>query len=125
MQQVDPPGNGQDSLDSVDEFLAGRPGVAGVQTEADPHVADAVPQPGDRVEVAGHRMVAAGGVLQVDGHIGIQRLQRLHPTLEPGLDVFVVRVATVDNHRGGIDLRGGVASVLQDLARRDPNAVVR
>ena len=57
-----------DPLDRVDQRLPRRPGVAGVEAEADALVADVVPQPGDGVEVAGHRVVAAGGVLQVDRH---------------------------------------------------------
>ena len=72
VDEVDAAGDGQDALDGVDQLLAGGVGVAGVEAEADAGVADVVPQPGDRVEVAGHGVVAAGGVLEVDGHLGLE-----------------------------------------------------
>ena len=72
MHEVDAPGDGHDALGGVDHLLAGGVGVAGVEAEADAEVADVVPQPGDGVEVAGHGVVAAGGVLQVDGHVGLE-----------------------------------------------------
>ena len=124
MHQVDAAGDGLDPVDRVDQFLAGRPGVAGVQAEPDAHVADAVPQPGDGVEVPGHCVVAARGVLQVDRDVGLQGVERLHPALETGLHVVVVGVPTVHDHRRGADLAGRVAGVLQDLARRDSHPVV-
>ncbi|MCH8271270.1 MAG: HDOD domain-containing protein, partial [Planctomycetes bacterium] len=43
--------------------------------EADAGVADVVPQPADGVEVAGHRVVTARGVLQIDRHLGFEVLQ--------------------------------------------------
>ena len=61
-----------DALDGVDQLLARGPGVAGVEAESDALVADTVPQPGDGVEVAGHRMIAARGVLQVHRHVGLE-----------------------------------------------------
>ena len=72
VHQVDAAGDGLDPLDGVDQRLARRPGVAGVEAEADALVADVIPQPGDRVEVAGHRVVAARGVLQVHRHVGLR-----------------------------------------------------
>src|ERR1700761_5673622 len=56
VHQVDAAGDGLDPVDGVDEPFAGGPGVPGVQAEADPGVADVVPQPGDGVEMAGHRV---------------------------------------------------------------------
>ena len=98
--------------------------MAGVEAEADALVADVVPQAGDGVEVPGHRMVAARGVLQVHGNVGLEVLQRLAPAVEAGLPVVVVGVAAVHDHRRRVDLRGRVAGVLQDLARRDAHPVV-
>ena len=111
---------------AVDQRLARRPGVAGVEAEADARVADVIPQPTDGVEVAGHRVVAAGGVLQVDRNLGLQLVERLAPALETFVEVGVFGdVAAVHDDRGGADLGRRVAGVLQDLARRDPHPVVR
>ena len=82
VDQVDAAGDGQDALGGADQLLAGGVGVAGVEAEADAAVADVVPEPGDGVEVAGHGVVAAGGVLQVDGHVGLELVQRLDPAHE-------------------------------------------
>ena len=125
VHQVDAAGDALDPVDGVDERLARRPGMAGVQAEADALVADVVPQPGDGVEVAGHRVVAAGGVLQVDGDFRLQLVERLAPALETVVEIVVVGdVAAVHDHRRGIDVGRRVAGVLQDLARRDAHAVV-
>ncbi len=82
VDQVDAARDALDALDRVDQGLAGRPGVARVEAEADAGVADVVPQPADRVEVAGHGVVAAGGVLEEDRHLGLDRVDALAPALE-------------------------------------------
>jgi hypothetical protein len=99
--------------------------VAGVEAEADARVADLVPQPGDGVEVAGHGVVAAGRVLEVDRHLGLDGVDALAPTVEPGAGL-VVRgdVAPVDDDGPGPDLGSRVAGLLEDLARRDADLVV-
>src|SRR5882757_7995998 len=63
VHQVDAAGEGLDAIDRVDQRLTSGPGMAGVEAEPDAAVADVVPQPADDVEVTGHRMVAARGVL--------------------------------------------------------------
>src|ERR1700749_2646949 len=65
VHQVDATGDPLDPVDGVDQCLTRRPGVAGVEAEADSLVADDIPESGDGVEVASHRVIAAGGVLQV------------------------------------------------------------
>jgi hypothetical protein len=101
-------------------------GVAGVEAEADAEVADAVPEAGDGVEVASHGVVAAGGVLEVDGHLGLDGLEAPAPAGHPvGHAVVLGDVAPVDHHGPGPDLRGGIAGLLEDLARRDADLVVR
>ena len=90
--------------------------MAGVQAETDTRVADAIPQPGDGVEMAGHRVVATRGVLQVDGHVGVQRGQSLRPPLEPRLDIVVIGVAAVHDDCRRIDLGCRITGVLQNLA---------
>ena len=124
VHQVDAAGDGLDAVDRVDQRLTRGPRVAGVQAEANPLVADVIPQPADGVEVAGHRVVAAGGVLQIHLHVGFEIVQRLDPPLEAGLHVVVVGVTAVHDHRRRVDLRGRVAGLLQDLARRDADAIV-
>jgi hypothetical protein len=126
VHQVDPAGDAFDAVDGVDQRLARRPGVAGVQAKANPFVADLVPEPSDGVEVAGHGMIAARGVLQVDGNFGLQLVERLAPALEALVEVAVLGdVAAMHNHRRRADVGRRVAGVLQDLARRDPHPVVR
>ena len=63
VDEVDPAGDRADVVDRGAEVPAGGPRVAGVEHEAGAELADRVPQPGDRLELAGHRVAAAGGVL--------------------------------------------------------------
>src|SRR5690606_8112888 len=125
VDEVDAAGDGLDALDGVDQPLAGGPGVAGVEAEADAGVADVVPEPGDGVEVAGHGVVAAGRVLQVDRDVGLEGVEALAPAGEAGLGLVVGGdVPAVDDDRGRADLGGGVAGLLQHLAGGDPHPVV-
>ena len=66
VHQVDAAGDRLDPVDDVEQVLAAGVGVAGVEAEADAEVADRVPQPGERVEPPGARVVAARGVLDQD-----------------------------------------------------------
>lgn len=80
----------------------------------------------DGVEAARHRVIAAGGVFQVDGNLGFQPVQRLAPALEALVDVVVVGdVPTVHDHRRCANVGRRSTGLLQDLARRDPHAIVR
>lgn len=126
VHQIDAAGNCFDPIDGIGQRLAGRPGVAGVQAKPDSGVADDVPEPGDGVEAARHRVIAAGGVFQVDGNLGFQPVQRLAPALEALVDVVVVGdVPTVHDHRRCANVGRRSTGLLQDLARRDPHAIVR
>src|SRR5436190_24339754 len=44
VHEVDAPGDAFDALNGVDQLLTGRPGVAGVETEPDAGVGDALPE---------------------------------------------------------------------------------
>jgi len=98
--------------------------VTGV--EAEPHpVADRVPEPRDRVEVAGHGMVAPGGVLEKDRHRRRELIERFHPPVDTRLDRVVGSdVAAVDDDAAGLQVGRGVAALLEDLAAGDADLVV-
>jgi hypothetical protein len=63
VHQVDAAGDRLDAIDRVDQRLARRPGVAGVEAKPDTGVADVVPEPRDRVEVARYCVIATGRIL--------------------------------------------------------------
>ena len=75
------------SSTTVSSGVAAGVGVAGVEAEPDLLEPlggrDRVPHPGDPVEVAGHRVVAAGGVLDQQRQLEVGRLDRLAPVVEP------------------------------------------
>src|SRR4051794_24688265 len=100
--------------------LAGGMRVAGVEAEAELDVGlgrgDRLPQPRQRVEAPGDGIVAAGGVLDEDGHVGLQHLERARPAADALVDA-VLGVAAVDDHGGGAGLRGPVTGLLENLAR--------
>ena len=87
VHQVDPPGDGPDVVDDGLEVEPAGLGVAGVEDEARRRTRRPRPTAGDRVEVTGHRLVPAGGVL--DQHRqpepALVRLagERLAPVVEP------------------------------------------
>src|SRR3984957_1099395 len=83
VHQVDATGDALDPVDGVDQRLPRRPGVASVEAEADSLVADDIPEPGDGIEMAGHRVISAGGVLEVHRDLCLQLVECLTPTLEP------------------------------------------
>ena len=81
--------------------------------------------PGDPLEVAGHRVVAAGGVLDQQRQLDVGRLDRLAPVVEALRGVVVlVDVAAVHDQALRADRRRGVDVLLEQLARRDPDPVV-
>ena len=92
MHQVDPAGDRLGPVDHVDQVLTGGEGVAGVQAEPDAELADRVPEPGQRVELAGHRVVAARGVLDEHRHreaaLALLALDELAPVVHPGRGVL-------------------------------------
>ncbi len=130
VHQVDPPGDGLRPVDDVHEVLAGGERVAGVEAEPDAELADGVPQPGQRVEPAGHRVVPARGVLDEHRHreaalVGLPR-EELAPVVDALRGVLACGdVAAVHDEPDGADL-GRRRGVLHDeLARRDADAVVQ
>ena len=109
MHQVDPAGDRLHPVDGVGQVDAGRVGVAGIQAEA--HLAatlggraDPVPEPGDRVKRAGHRPVAARGVLDQQRQRPLDLLHRLDPVRHP---------------LGRVDVGGDVAAVHDQPLRAD------
>ena len=109
VHQVDPAGDRLHPVDRVGQVDAGRVGVAGVQAEADLAAAlggraHSVPEPGDRVKRAGHRAVAARGVLDQQRQRSLDLLHRLDPVRHP---------------LGGIDVGGDVAAVHDQALRPD------
>ena len=61
---------------------------------------------------------------RLERHLGLEHLQGAKSAPGPVLDV-VLGVPAVDDHRGGADLGGGVAGLLQDLARAVSDVVAR
>ena len=128
VQQVDLPDDLQHTWDRVGQLLAGRMSVAGVEAEADVDArvgrGDRFPELGEGVEAAGHRVLAAGGVLDQDGNFGFEHLQRPRPAADAVGDA-VVGVSGVDDHGGRSNVSGGFAGLLEDLARPVADVVAR
>ena len=125
VDQVDPATDRLDPVDDAVQLLAAGMGVAGVEAEAQPGVADQVPQPGQGVEAAGHGVVPAGGVLEQHRHLGLELVERLSPADEALVLVAAVGdVAAVDDHPGRTQRGRALAGLGQQLARGDPDAVV-
>jgi len=103
--------------------------VAGVEDEAGAELADALPQPADRVEVAGHRVAAAGGVLDQDRQreaavLGLPG-ERLAPVVDAGGRVVLGQhVPAVHHQRAGADRRGRRGVLAEQLAAGDADPVV-
>src|SRR5262249_9452780 len=88
VHQVDPAGDGPDPVHDAVQVLTARVRVAGVEAEADHARAgpvgfgeppDGVPEALQRVEAAGHRVVAARGVLDQQRYRPFYPLDRLPP----------------------------------------------
>jgi hypothetical protein len=126
VDEIDAPCRRLGSVDHAEQLLTAGVKVAGVQAEADVVAPDRVPEPRDGVDAPGHRVVAAGGVLDQDRHRHVDALERLAPVVEPDLRVVVLgHVTAVDDQRPGTDGRRGIDVLLQQLAARDPDPVVR
>ena len=129
VDEVDPPGDGADPVDQAVEVLAGGVRVAGVEAEADPRavpVADGVPELVEPVEVAGHGVVAAGRVLDEQRDLEVEPLDALAPVVDAQRRVVGLEHVTAVHHEpGGADLGGRVQVLLQELAARDADPVVR
>ena len=129
VDQVDPAGDGADLVDHGLERDATGMGVAGVEAETDLVGAvggrDSVEDALDPVEVAGHGVVAAGGVLDQERDLQVGGLDGLAPVVEAdGRVVVLVDMAAVDDQTARPDLGSGVHVLLEELARRDPDPVV-
>src|SRR5699024_2363076 len=130
VHQVDPSGDGANLVDQADELLPAGVGVAGVQAEPDQlrtvSALHRLPDPADPVQGAGHRVGATGGVLDQQRYGEVGAIDRLEPVLETDLGVILgTDVATVHDHPGRADLGGRGHLLLQQLAARDPDPVVR
>ena len=102
--------------------------MAGVEAEADVHLrigaAYGLPETGECIEPASDGVVPAGRVLDVQQHPALEHVQRPHPSPDARVDP-VLCMAGVDDHRGGLDLPGGVAGLLEDLAGAVADVVPR
>ena len=131
VHEVDAAGDGQHPVDDADQILAAGVRVAGVEAEAGTELADRVPEPGQPVEAPGHRVVAAGGVLDQDrqpeatlvGGAG----ERLAPVVEADRGIVAgVHVPAVHDQPLRADLGCGRLGVLaEQLAAGDADAVVQ
>ena len=131
VHQVDPAGDRLHPVDGVREVDAGRVGVAGVEAEPDlaavggGHVGDRLPEPRDRVKGAGHRAVAARGVLDEQRQRPLDLLDGLDPVGDALCRVDVAGdVAAVHDEPLGADGRGGLQVLVEQLPARDAYPVV-
>ena len=129
VHQVDPAGDRLRPVDHVDEVLTGGEGVAGVQAEPDAELADRVPEPGQRVEVAGHRVVPAGGVLDEHRHreaaLVLLALDELAPVVHPGAESSpAVTWPPCTTSPSAPTSAAAVGVLHHQLAARDPDPVV-
>ena len=86
---------------------------------------DRLPEPGHRVQAAGHRAVAARGVLDQHRHRALDPLDRLAPVVVPLARVGArVDVAAVHDHAPRADGGGGLQLLAEQLAAGDPDPVV-
>src|SRR5690606_29982529 len=127
--QVDPAGDRLDSVDNSEQVLAAGVGMAGVQAEARPVLANGIPEAGQRVEPARAGVVAAGGVLDQDRQRISATLRRvaecLAPVLEARLEIpAAVDVPTVDDQTLCSQLGGRGRVLHEQLSARDAAAVV-
>ena len=104
--------------------------VAGVQAEPDAELADRVPEPGQRVELAGHRVVAARGVLDEHRHreaaLLLLALEELAPVVHPGRGSSPAVTCPPCTTSPIAPTSAAALGVLHhQLARRDPDAVVQ
>ena len=81
-------------------------------------------RPREGVESARHGVVSAGGVLDVEGNLALEHARASAPSGRSRLDP-VLRVSGMDDHRGGPDLGGRLAGLLEDLARAVADVVLR
>ena len=130
VHQVDPTGDGAHLLDDAAEVVAARVGVAGVEAEPDGVAAlgpaDRLPEPLDRLEPAGHGVVATRGVLDEQRHRHLEAVDALAPVVEADRGVLVLaEVAAVHDDALRADLGRRVQVLLEQLAAGDPDPVVR
>src|SRR5207247_6619806 len=104
--------------------------MAGVEAETWLVVADRIPQLADAIEVAGHRLGPACGVLNQDREresavLGCLR-EQLAPVVDSDCRVIVAEdMATVNDQPFGSDSGGGLCVLTEQFAARYPDSVVR
>jgi hypothetical protein len=104
--------------------------MAGVETESRPELANRIPEPSEPVKTAGHRVVAARGVLDQDRQRKPAFVARpskgLAPIVVADLRVVgCVEVTAVHDQPLRCDLHGRFGVLGQQLAARDADAVVQ
>jgi len=104
--------------------------VAGVQHEPGTELPHGVPQPGHRAQLAGHGVVATGGVLDQhrDAEPAVAGLpgERRAPVVDTGGRVVRGQhVATVHDHAGRPDRRRGPRVLAEQRTAGDADPVVR
>src|SRR5690242_13805889 len=104
--------------------------MAGVETEPGPELANRIPEPRHAVEPAGHRVVAARGVLDQDRQRKPAVVARPGEGLTPVVvaDLRVIRgveMTAVHDQPLSADLRSRFGVLSQQLAARDANAIVQ
>ena len=131
MHQVDPAGDGLDPVDRVGQVDARRVRVAGVEAEADlaaavgHRAAHPFPQPGDRLQPAGHRALAAGGVLDQQRKRPVELADRLDPVGHArGRIGARGDVPAVHDEPLGADRRRRLELLVEQLPARDADPVV-
>ena len=73
--QVDAAGDGLDAVDGIHQRFTCRPCVTGIQAEANPLVANDIPEQRDDVEVAGHRADRPPST-KLDGSVGSSQAEQ-------------------------------------------------
>src|SRR5690348_4644076 len=135
VHQVDPAGDGLDPVHDAGQVLAAGVGVAGVQAEPDlagagpvagGQIADGIPEALQCGQAPGHRVVAAGGVLDQQGYRPFYPLDRLAPV---GVSLAFIDaagdVAAVHDQALRADRSRGGELLAQQLAAGDTDPVVR
>src|SRR5690606_25375160 len=114
VDEVDPSGDRLHPVDQPHQLLAAGVEVAGVEAEADHRGVrraggHRVPEAGDTVERAGHRIAAARGVLDQYGDRALDPLENLAPVVEADLRIVAgVDVPAVHDQTLGADGGGGL-----------------
>ncbi len=122
VNEIDPARGLQHPADEFISRLAARPGVASVKDKTGIQVSNHLPEPGNRFDSSGDRVVATGGVLDQDGNLGFQLQQRFSPA-RIGIRQRTIpgEMAAMNNYSGGADFDRRFARLGQDAPRGNPD----